>query len=105
MQPFEGDILIIHLTSDFFFEEMLPEETSIKVDSFCKAINNFSANQSSLLILNTLDFLKENIIGIEYFKNKNFNSSINSKIIIGLINADVKKSKWKKVEFYKPRFR
>ena len=86
MQPYEGDILIIHLTSDFFFEEMSKEETLNKVDSFCSAINNFSKNQSSLLILNTLDFLQDNIISIEYFKNINFYSSINSKIINLAIN-------------------
>lgn len=81
MQPVDCDILIIHLSSDFFFEEMSEEETIKKVDQYCDAVNHFAKNESTILIINLIAFVKDRVIGFDYFKSINLYSSINSKII------------------------
>ena len=81
IKPFDGDVLIIHLTSDYFFEDNSRGEAKKKIDDYYNAVNNFAKSNSCLLVINTLEFLRDNIIGVDYFKDLDFHYQINSKII------------------------
>lgn len=61
--PAQHDVVIIHLTADYFLEEAAPGEPIERMTAHCGALLDFAARSRALILINTLERRPERIVG------------------------------------------
>jgi FkbH-like protein len=61
--PVEHDVVILHLTADFFLDEAAPGEPLGRMQAHCAALLEFAARGRALILINTLERRPERIVG------------------------------------------
>ena len=61
--PAEHDVVILHLTADYFLEEAAPGEPLRRMEAHCSAVRAFAERSRALILINTLERRPERIVG------------------------------------------
>ncbi|HEY0111905.1 MAG TPA: HAD-IIIC family phosphatase [Allosphingosinicella sp.] len=76
----EADVLILHVSSDFFLDEVSPEDAAERMDHYCAAVADFAGRSSAIAIVNTLELWPSRLIGLRYVEELALLASLNEKI-------------------------
>lgn len=67
--PVETDVVILHVTSDFFFDEASAGEPIRRMEDYCAALAAFAARGAALVLINTLERRPARILGEQHLKD------------------------------------
>lgn len=79
--PVETDTVVVHLSSDFFFEEAAAGEPLARMAAFCAAVQDFAARGSPLILLNTLEWQPSRIVGEKHLDDLAELAALNASIV------------------------
>ncbi|HEX8217344.1 MAG TPA: HAD-IIIC family phosphatase [Allosphingosinicella sp.] len=74
------DVLILHLSSDFFLDEAAGQEAVARMDAYCRAVGEFAGRSSTIVIVNTLEFWPARLVGLKHVDELALLASLNEKI-------------------------
>src|SRR5262249_5238311 len=76
-----SDVLILHLTADFFLDEADREEALARMDAYCTAVAEFASREDALVIVNTLEALPARIVGMQHVAALELTAALNGRIL------------------------
>jgi FkbH-like protein len=76
----ETDILILHVSSDYFLDEATSQEAAERMDHYCAAVSEFAGRYPTIVILNTLELWPSRLVGLKYVEELALLASLNRKI-------------------------
>jgi FkbH-like protein len=76
----DADVLILHVSSDFFLDEASHEEASERMDHYCAAVSDFAGRSSAIVILNTLELRPSRLVGLKHVEELALVASLDEKI-------------------------
>jgi FkbH-like protein len=79
--PADADVVVLHVSSDFFLEEATAGEPLKRMAAYCAAVRDFAARESSLILVNTLEWQPSRIVGEKYLDDLIELSALNAQII------------------------
>lgn len=74
------DVLILHVSSDFFLDEATSQEAAARMDGYCAAVSEFAARNSTIVILNTIEVRPARLVGLKHVEQLTLLASLNEKI-------------------------
>ena len=78
--PAGADVLILHLTADFFLDEADREEALARMDAYCTAVAEFASRDAALVIVNTLEAQPARIVGMQHLAALELAAALNGRI-------------------------
>src|SRR5262249_34679694 len=79
--PASGDVLILHVTADFFLDEADREEALARMEAYCTAVTQFASREAALVIVNTLETLPARIVGMRHLAALELTAALNGRIL------------------------